>query len=220
MKYKLVSFKLCPFVQRSVITLLHKDVPYKIEYIDLAEPPDWFKQKSPLGKVPLLIVDDDTVLFESAVINEFIDETTDSPMHPQDPLARAQNRAWIEFGSVLLGDNFRMSMAKTEADHGKAQDQMLSNLSILENAFSGDGPFFNGKRLSLVDTAFAPLFMRLSYLAPRNPRLSELDTPRLNAWAEHLLELPAVRLSVVSDFEELYRAFLARPAGYAAGIYG
>ena len=50
-KIELISFKLCPFVQRSVITLLKKGVEFKITYVDLANKPDWFLAISPLGKV-------------------------------------------------------------------------------------------------------------------------------------------------------------------------
>lgn len=64
--FELVSFELCPFVQRSVITLNEKGVPFDIRYISLKDKPDWFLDISPLGKVPVLIVDEGTVLFESA----------------------------------------------------------------------------------------------------------------------------------------------------------
>ncbi len=56
--YKLVSFDVCPFVQRSIITLEEKKVPYDIEYIELGDPPGWFQEASPLGKVPILFVGD------------------------------------------------------------------------------------------------------------------------------------------------------------------
>ncbi len=60
-KPKLVSFKLCPFVQKAVIVLLQKQIDYDIEYIDLAAPPDWFLEISPFGKVPILIMGDDAI---------------------------------------------------------------------------------------------------------------------------------------------------------------
>jgi hypothetical protein len=59
MSLHLISFKTCPFVQRAVITLKHKNIDFDITYIDLAEPPDWFLEMSPLGKVPVLKVDDE-----------------------------------------------------------------------------------------------------------------------------------------------------------------
>ncbi|HEY9734725.1 MAG TPA: glutathione S-transferase N-terminal domain-containing protein, partial [Trichocoleus sp.] len=64
---KLISHKLCPYVQRSIITLIEKQIPHERAYIDLAHKPDWFLQRSPLGKVPILLVGEE-VLFESAVI--------------------------------------------------------------------------------------------------------------------------------------------------------
>ncbi len=57
-QYKLLSFDVCPYVHRSVITLKEKGVPYDIEYIDLGDPPGWFLAASPLGKVPILFVED------------------------------------------------------------------------------------------------------------------------------------------------------------------
>ena len=62
-KLKLVSFKLWPYVQRSVVTLNHLQVPYEIEYIDLANKPDWFLEISPLGKVPVVQVNDGISIF-------------------------------------------------------------------------------------------------------------------------------------------------------------
>ncbi len=53
--YTLVSFDICPFVQRSAITLEERQVPHELEYIELANPPDWFSAASPLGKVPILL---------------------------------------------------------------------------------------------------------------------------------------------------------------------
>lgn len=69
-KPTLISFKLCPYVQRSVINLLEKKVDYEIKYIDLANKPEWFLKISPFRRVPVLVVGED-VLFESAVINEY-----------------------------------------------------------------------------------------------------------------------------------------------------
>jgi glutathione S-transferase len=100
-RLELVSHPLCPYVQRAVITLLEKGIPHDRTDIDLAHKPNWFRQISPLGKVPLLKVGND-MLFESAVICEYLDEITPGSLHPPDPLERAHHRAWIEFGSGIL----------------------------------------------------------------------------------------------------------------------
>ncbi len=105
---KLISHKLCPYVQRAVIALNEKGVPFERIDIDLANKPDWFLKISPLGKVPVLVVTTDigeVALFESNVICEYIEDTqAGAKLHPRDPLERAQHRAWMEFGSAILGD--------------------------------------------------------------------------------------------------------------------
>jgi glutathione S-transferase len=84
---KLVSFDLCPYVQRAAIVLAEKGVLFERIDVDLSDKSDWFKTISPLGKVPLLQVGDE-VLFESAVIVEYLEETRGRPLHPSGPMAR------------------------------------------------------------------------------------------------------------------------------------
>jgi glutathione S-transferase len=131
MALHLISFKTCPFVQRAVITLKHKDIDFDITYIDLADPPDWFLEMSPLKKVPVLKVDDE-ILFESAVINEYLDEITGGDLQPKDPLARAKNRAWIEFASNMLGNLYMMKMSKDEERYTKYRQALVSQLQRVE----------------------------------------------------------------------------------------
>lgn len=85
---ELISFKTCPFVQRVAIILLEKNIPFKTTYIDLHNKPDWFLKISPMGKVPVLRVNEYT-LFESAVINEYLNETYPPVMHPDDPIQKS-----------------------------------------------------------------------------------------------------------------------------------
>lgn len=109
----LVSFKTCPFVMRAVATMFQKGLNYKIEYINLQNPPEWFKQQSPLGKVPLLIVGKEgisykiihrninIVIFESTVIMELIDEMNPPLISPADPVRKALNRAYFTIASEI-----------------------------------------------------------------------------------------------------------------------
>src|SRR3982751_1822215 len=99
----LISHKLCPYVQRAVIALTEKGVPFERIDIDLANKPDWFLKVSPLGKTPVLLVGDHAI-FESAVILEYLEETQPKPLHPADALRRAEHRAYIEYGSAVLND--------------------------------------------------------------------------------------------------------------------
>src|ERR1700751_960277 len=111
---KLISHKLCPYVQRAVIALTEKGVPFERIDIDLANKPDWFLKISPLGKTPVLVVGDHAI-FESAVILEYLEETEPKALHPADALLRAEHRSWIEFGSAVLGDIAGFYSAADEA---------------------------------------------------------------------------------------------------------
>lgn len=212
MKPKLISFELCPFVQRSVITLLEKDVDFDITYIDLEHPPEWFLKISPFGKVPVLQVGD-AVIFESAVINEYLDETNPPPMHPQDPLLRAKNRAWIVFGESILFTQHLLFVAKDEQTVKEKRQELLNEMERLEGQL-GTGPYFNGANLSLVDTAYAPAFMRLDILV-RQFKLNPFEnTPKVRNWSESLLGRESVKKSVVPDFEQKFLSFLKEKGSY------
>ena len=213
MSLHLISFKTCPFVQRAVITLKHKKIDFDITYIDLADPPGWFLDISPLAKVPVLKVDDE-ILFESAVINEYLDEITGGDLQPKDPLARAKNRAWIEFASDMLGNLYMMKMSKDEERYQKYRELLVSQMHRVERRL-GDGPWFNGEEFSLADTAFAPLFRQDSVADGRLSVIDPESMPRVSAWAERLLALPEVRSSVVDDFENLFIAALEKNGSYS-----
>src|SRR5712672_1647565 len=113
-RLKLISHKLCPYVQRAVIALTEKGVAFERVDIDLANKPGWFLAISPLDKTPVLQVGV-TAIFESVVILEYLEETETKPLHPADPLRRAEHRGWIEFGSSVLNDIAGFYAAKDEA---------------------------------------------------------------------------------------------------------
>jgi glutathione S-transferase len=219
-KYDLISFKLCPFVQRSVITLEEKGAPYTLEYIDLANKPDWFLAISPLGKVPVLRVGGDTVVFESAVINEFIEETAPGPaLHPSDPLKRAHNRAWIEAASELLRRTFRMLAADSEEKALKGATNVRALLARFDWELTG--PLFNGERFSLVDAATAPVLQRLSWCNEAVPALdlfcgSDLD--KVRTWRDALIERDSVRRSTVGEIHELFLESLREKAKHGGWV--
>src|ERR1043166_7453079 len=159
--YELVSHHLCPYVQRAVIVLREKGVPFKRTLIDLDHKPDWFTAISPLGKVPLLKVTLDdgapAVLFESSVICESLEDTLPNPLHPADALTRAQHRGWMEFGSAILGDIWGYETAKDEATALAKAAALKLKFERVERAL-GEGPFFSGERFCVVDAVFAPIF--------------------------------------------------------------
>ena len=202
MEIELISFDLCPFVQRSVITLLEKEIPFKRTNIDLANKPDWFLNISPLGKVPVLRINGN-ILFESAVINEYLDEITPPSMHPQDPLQKAVNRAWIEYGSELSNLSFRMLITQDENVVEQSLQGLRDKFEFLEKNLGAE-PFFNGAAFSLIDAAYAPVFIRIEYLLKQV--VDDVVPPgcsRVLAWSGAILSRPSVQGSIIDRFTEL-----------------
>mgnify|MGYP005814485713 CR=1 FL=1 len=211
---ELISFNLCPFVQRSIITLRKKGIDFKVTYIDLANKPDWFLEISPLSKVPVVKYGDD-VLFESAVINEFLDEITANPLMPSNPLEKAKQRGWIEYSSQVLVDQYMMSVAETKEDFDKHQNLLISKLQRLEDTISSQG-FFSGANFSLVDSSLAPLFTRLEIISRRFNKDFLSRLPKLSEMSNKLVNLDFVKRSVMDNFEELYVGFLTNKKSYIA----
>ena len=200
-KPKLISFNVCPFVQRSVILLKEKGVDYDIDFIDVYDPPKWFLEISPTGKVPVLQIEDE-VLFESTAIGEYLEEVYDPKYHPNDPLIKAKNRAWMEYTSPLYGGTFNLLMATNKADAVKHIDFMRFTQKGLDNVMQNT-PWFNGDDFSMMDIFAAPYFVRLEFYK-KNFELDILDgCENLKAWSERLLERPSVRNSIVKDFGEV-----------------
>ncbi len=200
-KPRLISFKVCPFVQRSVILLKEKNVDYDIDYIDVYNPPEWFLALSPTGKVPVMQVEG-TVLFESAVINEYIDEVYAPQIHPQDPLKKAQNRAWMEYTSPLYMGTFNIIMSKQKEAMEKALEEFDEQLAGLEKA-KQNTPWFNGEDFSMMDIAAAPIFTRTKFINDHLKLDLLKNYPALQQWSKDLLARQTVKESIVDGFDDL-----------------
>jgi glutathione S-transferase len=211
-KYMLVSFKTCPWVQRSAIILREKGTPFELRHIEPDNRPDWFLAISPHKKVPVLTVDDNLSLFESNAINEYLDETIEPRLHPADPVARARNRAWTDYVPTFSSSVTGCAYAQTEEAYKAAIAKIPEAFGRLEKALAtqGSGPFFNGENYSLVDAAYAPFLQRYFFLA-RIRKIGEIEKyPRLKAWAETLMKRPSTHSFAEAEFEVLYRANVKR----------
>jgi glutathione S-transferase len=206
-KYMLVSFKTCPWVQRSAIVLREKNTPFELRHIEPDNRPDWFLAISPHKKVPVLRIDDGVSLFESSAINEYLDETIAPRLHPADPIERAINRAWTDYVPSFASVVTATAYADTEADYNQAAAGIPVPFERLEKALEkqGSGPFFNGAQYSLVDAAYAPFLQRYFFL-DRIRRLGHIENyPRLKAWAEALSKRPSTHSFPEDEFEAMYR---------------
>jgi glutathione S-transferase len=205
---KLISHKLCPYVQRAVIALTEKDVAFERIDVDLANKPDWFLKISPLGKTPVLQAGN-AAIFESAVILEYLEETEPKPLHPADPLRRAEHRSWIEFGSAVLNDIAGFYSAPDEAAFNAKAAQLEARFARLEARVVA-APWFDGETFSLVDAVFGPVFRYFDVFDEIGDFGILSQRPKLARWRASLAARPSVRGAVSVEYPALLRDFLKR----------
>ena len=203
---QLISHSLCPYVQRAAIVLAEKQQPFERIDIDLANKPDWFKAKSPFGKTPVLLVDGEPI-FESAVICEYLDDTLLPALHPQDALARAQHRSWMEFGSGvlnLIAGFYNAASYEVLAEKALEIHHKFVQLEVVLTK----RPYFAGSNFSMVDAVFAPVFRYFDVF----DKIGEFGflngTLKVNAWRVALAERASVKTAVRADYDELLLVFL------------
>jgi glutathione S-transferase len=207
-KFMLCSFKTCPWVQRAAIVLQAKHIPYDITYIERDNRPAWFRAISPHAKVPVLQIDGQEALFESNAIAEYLDETVAPRLHPEDPLARARNRAWTDYVTTFSSAVSQTAYSDTEEQFAARSAKITEPFGKLELALKqrgNSGPYFNGPQLSLVDAAYAPFLQRYTFMDRLRPLGVIEQFPLLSSWRDALLAAPAVKASTVPEIEGAWR---------------
>ncbi|NYT28053.1 MAG: glutathione S-transferase family protein [Candidatus Thiodubiliella endoseptemdiera] len=216
MQLELISFKLCPFAQRAIISLNAQNIDFKMTYINPMNPPDWFKEISPTGQVPLLKVDD-TPIFESLVITEFINEISTENFHPTDIVKAANNRSWIIYSSDILGNMFTI-ITGDEEKFNSAKTELMERFAKV-GAAKAQGKFFNGDEFNMIDAAFAPIFMRLAWINEFTDNAIPLtELPEIAAWSDAVLALDVVKNSVVDGLDDVYLSNIENREGYLSTL--
>jgi len=154
-----------------------------------------FLQLNPYGKIPVL-AEDGKVLFESCIINEYLDEKyPNPPLMPKDPYLRGRGRVLVDYALNFTHEPYwalRGEMLKPEAARDATtvaeKRRVLTDLFLYLEAALGDKAYFLGD-LSLTDIAILPRLLRMeSYGALPPPSL-----PRLGAWLERMKERPSLQ---------------------------
>lgn len=203
---KIVSFKICPFVQRVTALLEAKNISYDIEFISLSDKPQWFLDMSPNGQVPILITDSGAALFESDAIVEYIEEAYPPLQANITVEEKAANRAW----SYLASKNY---LVQCSAQRSPDADTLKERTSKLGTAFDrierhlGDTDYFNSDAIGMVDIAWLTLLHRADIIESRTGYDFLGDRPKLKKWQKTLLNTGLATKSVAPDFEEAFTAF-------------
>lgn len=215
--FHLVTHELCPYVQRSIITLAEKNISYIRTDIDLAKKPAWFEQKSPMGKVPILLVDEKHILFESAIICEYLDEITSGSLHPADSLEKAYHRAWIELGSSILSKIASLYNVK-EASHFRIIHAEIQNkFQFIEKELKGS-VFFSGETFHLIDAVYGPIFRYFDVFDTFTNLGTFDDLPKCLLWRNKLRQRSSIQKAVSKDYSNLLIEFLINRESHISQI--
>jgi glutathione S-transferase len=155
-------------------------------------------------------------LFESNVILEYLEETQPNPLHPADPLERAENRAWIEFGSAILNGIARLYTAPDAAQFAAQREQLAARFERIEEKLSG-GLWF-GDAFSLVDAVYGPIFRYFDTFDRIGDFGILADKPMTVAWRKGLAERKSVRDAVAADYSIRLMDFLRRRNSHISSL--
>ena len=183
---KLVDAPRCPYCARVRIALAEKELTHESVVIDLQDRPAWLYEMNPVGKVPV-IAQDDWVLPESAVINEYLEERHPEPaLLPDDLAARAAARLLI-----LRHDDFARPYYALRRGSPGADVEFAEALGVLEDVLTR-APYLTGAGFGLADVAYVPWLIRARDLLG----VSFAPYPSLEAWLGRLAERPSIAAEV------------------------
>ena len=187
----LYSGTTCPFSQRCRFVLFEKGMDFEIRDVDLYNKPEDISIMNPYGQVPVL-VERDLILYESNIINEYIDERFPHPqLMPADPVMRARTRLFLfnferelfVHVQTLEGRDHDKDTARTME---RARTQIRERLTQLTPIFVKNR-FMLGDEFSMLDVAMAPLLWRLDHYSIEMPKTAA----PLMKYAERIFSRPA-----------------------------
>src|SRR5262245_26066104 len=150
-------------------------------------------------------------------MSSYLEETQTHPLYPADPLARARQRAMIEFASAILSDIWGLEIAPTREVAVAKIEALTQKFARLERDL-GDGPWFAGERFGLVDAVFGPVFRYFDLFDLILEHGVLADKPKLARWRAALAARPSVRDAVVADYPARLERFVAQQNRYLAAL--
>lgn len=181
----LYSATTCPFSHRCRIVLFEKDMDFEIIDVDLYNRPEDLAVMSPYGRVPVL-VERDLVLYESNIINEYVDDRFPHPqLMPADPVMRARARLFLHRFEQELYCHIDTVEQGSQKAADKARAAICDNLTVIAPVFVKQ-KYMLGDEFSMLDVTIAPLLWRLDYYGIQLPK----QAAPLLKFAERLFSRP------------------------------
>ncbi len=199
---KLIGTLNSPYVRKARLVLLEKNIPHEFHVDAPREPGSQVARVNPLGRIPALILDDESCVFDSPVIAEYADTLNETPiLIPRaDAMAQMRVKRWealadgIMDSAVLVRTERIRPAEKQEADNiARPNDAITRALSFVSDQL-GQNEWCEGSTISLADLALASALIYLDL------RQAERDWrgahPNLAAWFARISKRPSVRASL------------------------
>ncbi|KAM4636485.1 glutathione S-transferase omega-1-like [Discoglossus pictus] len=206
---RLYSMRFCPYAQRPRLVMAAKGIKHEIVNINLKNKPEWFFEKSQFGLVPSLESAQGQVIYESAIICDYLDEAyPGKKLNPEDPFQKAQQRMIVEQFSKLVSLMYKiMGQKKSKEDPAATISEFQEKLNKFDEVLGKQNTrFFGGDSVSMVDYMIWPWFERFIIFDVKD---SLNKTPHINEWYQLMLQDPAVKATytepeVLLGFYKLY----------------
>lgn len=196
---KLLGTNTSPYVRKVRLVLLEKNIPHAYLIDAPREPDSQVARANPLARIPALILDDETCVFDSPVIAEYLDTLNDTPIliPSNDAIARMRVKRWEALADGIMDSAV---MARTESIRpAEKQDASIINrhnnsisraLQFIANQL-GQAEWCEGTSITLSDLALVSALIYLDLRqVDRNWRKLH---PNLAQWFEKMNERASVR---------------------------
>ncbi|XP_018018710.1 glutathione S-transferase omega-1 isoform X2 [Hyalella azteca] len=214
------NMKYCPYAQRTLLALAYKNVKFDIVNINLKRKPAWFLSRTMLEKVPVLERADGSIISESMVTMDYLDEVyPQPPLLPQDPWKKAEEKVWVEIFGLSVSKIYKLyNTSLDEATKDKIFEEVTQGLDVFDKELAKRGTkFFGGSQPGLLDLAIWPWFERMPLL-PLVFHRTALTAKQANLmkWVSAMEEVPAVKALLIpaEEHAKFMTSFMAGAPEY------
>lgn len=211
--FKLYTSPLSPYGHRVEMCLLEKNISFERIYVDLGNKPDWFIQLSPLGKAPILQIENQ-VLFDSIAICEYLEETfKEVALHPVDPIQKAINRGWMDFSNGLVSSIFQLASTQNI----ESFEAKILEIKDKINHFDNNLPttkFFNGDNISIIDICMVSAIIPFTFIESEFAIDINDNEGVFFDYCNNLMNIENLNKIIPENYEEIFRGYLTKRNSY------
>ena len=211
--FKLYTSPLSPYGHRVEMCLLEKNISFERIYVDLGNKPDWFIQLSPLGKAPILQIENQ-VLFDSIAICEYLEETfKEVALHPVDPIQKAINRGWMDFSNGLVSSIFQLASTQNI----ESFEAKILEIKDKINHFDNNLPttkFFNGDNISIIDICMVSAIIPFTFIESEFAIDINDNEGVFFDYCNNLMNIENLNKIIPENYEEIFRSYLTKRNSY------